>query len=132
MGRDTASLAGPDDCLDGTTSFTDRQFPAASMTADERPTPPTELDRVGHEALDELATREPAALRAASAYLEELAAWKESDDEDDPSPDDGGPATYPDGVPERASVSVTEIAGTEYYYFQWRDGDEIRSETVRR
>ncbi|OLZ40272.1 hypothetical protein A6E15_04410 [Natrinema saccharevitans] len=104
------------------------------MTADERPSPPTELDRVGHEALDELATREPAALRAASEYLEKLAAWKAGGTEGggEPSPADGEPAAYPDGVPERASVSVTEIAGTEYYYFQWREGDEIRSETVRR
>ncbi|ELY86951.1 hypothetical protein [Natrinema altunense] len=102
------------------------------MTADERPSLPAELDRVGHEALDELATREPAALRAASEYLENLAAWKEAEGEDVLSPDDGEPVTYPDGVPERASVSVTEIAGTEYYYYQWREGDEINSETVRR
>ncbi|AFO56883.1 MULTISPECIES: hypothetical protein [Natrinema] len=100
------------------------------MTADERPSPPPELDRVGHEALDELATREPAALRAASEYLEKLAAWKEG--EDAPSPDDGEPVPSPDGVPERASVSMTEIAGATYYYYQWREGDEIRSETVRR
>ncbi|ELY75896.1 hypothetical protein [Natrinema pallidum] len=100
------------------------------MTADERPSPPAELDRVGHEALDELATREPAALRAASEYLETLAAWKEG--EDARSPDDGEPVTYPDGVPERASVSATEIAGTTYYYYQWREGDEIKSETIRR
>jgi hypothetical protein len=104
------------------------------MTADERPTVPSELDRVGREAVRELADRDPATLRAASAYLEELAAWKAQgeDGEGDAPEDDAGPETYPDGVPERATVSVTEISGTEYYYYQWRDGDEIRSETVRR
>lgn len=104
------------------------------MTEDERPTPPSDLDRGGREALDELATRDAATLRAVSTYLEELAAWKtrRDADDDDASPDRVDPDGYPEGVPERATVSVTEIGGTEYYYYQWRDGDEIRSETVRR
>ncbi|MDS0478548.1 hypothetical protein [Natrinema sp. 1APR25-10V2] len=105
------------------------------MTADDRPSPPAALDRTHREALAELESSDPATLRTASRYLETLAAWKEdrtADDEAKPTPADGEPDTYPDGVPDRASVSVTEIAGTEYYYYQWREGDEIRSETVRR
>jgi len=47
------------------------------MTVDERPTPPPEVDRVEREALDELAKRDAATLREVSAYLEEVAAWKE-------------------------------------------------------
>ena len=39
---------------------------------------------------------------------------------------------YPDGVPERATVTVKEIGGTTYYYYQWRDGDRIESKTVQR
>lgn len=101
------------------------------MSADERPTVPPELDRTGREALRELATQEPATLRAASAYLEELASWKAARDEGDAAAA-ADPETYPDGVPERATVSVTEIAGTEYYYYQWRENDEIRSETRAR
>lgn len=103
------------------------------MTADERPTAPPELDPMERDALHELADRDAATLRAASAYLEELAAWKaqQGDDEEEGASDDD-PDTYPDGVPADASVSVTEIAGVEYYYYQWRDGDEIRSETVQR
>lgn len=104
------------------------------MTADERPTVPTELDRTGREAVRELATREPATLRAVSSYLEEVAAWKARDGEAEKGDEStvADPETYPDGVPERATVSVTEIAGVEYYYYQWRDGDEIRSETRER
>jgi len=103
------------------------------MTPDERPTPPPELDSVSDEAHDELTAQDSATLRAMSSYLEKLAVWKDRHDaEDASSSDEAGPETYPDGVPERATVSVTEIAGTEYYYYQWRDGDEIRSETVRR
>ncbi|MXV63688.1 hypothetical protein GS429_16800 [Natronorubrum sp. JWXQ-INN-674] len=39
---------------------------------------------------------------------------------------------YPDDVPERASVTVKEIGGTTYHYYQWRDGDRIESKTIRR
>jgi hypothetical protein len=101
------------------------------VTTDDRPTPPTELDRAGRDALRTLVEQDAATLRAVGSYLEALAAWKERRGSDAP---ESGPAAaeYPDGVPERASVSVTEIAGTEYYYYQWREGDEIRSETVRR
>lgn len=116
------------------------------MTADERPTPPSELDQTGREALEELAGQDTSTIRAVSDYLEALAAWRArhgnsdgdddgdgSDDGDGEPPSDGvEPDAYPDDVPERASVSVTEIGGTEYYYYQWRDGDEIRSKTVRR
>lgn len=103
------------------------------MTADDRPTPPSELDRVAREALDELAGRDVSTIRAVSDYLEELAAWRARHaDDDEPPSDDAEPDAYPDGVPEHAAASVTEIAGTEYYYYQWREGDEIRSETVRR
>lgn len=102
------------------------------MAGDERPTPP-ELDRAGREALAELAAREPATIRAVSSYLTELAAWRERADGESPSePATPDSETYPDGVPSHASVSVTEIGGTEYYYYQWREDDEIRSETVRR
>ncbi|SEV80708.1 hypothetical protein [Natrinema salifodinae] len=120
------------------------------MPTDERPSPPTDVDRVGREALRELADRDPETLRAASTYLADLADWKdrtdaaaderdesESGDDGDGDTCDGAPsstdtADYPDGVPERASVSVDEIGGTEYRYYQWREGDEIRSKTVRR
>lgn len=108
------------------------------MTADERPSVPAELDRTGCEALRELEGRDASTLRAAGRYLEELAAWTERRGADDEG-DEGTHATadadsiaLPDRVPERASVSVTTIGGTEYRYFQWREGDEIRSETVRR
>ncbi|WP_254765064.1 hypothetical protein [Natrinema marinum] len=105
------------------------------MTADDRPTPPAALDRAGREALRELEDSDPETLRAVGRYLEALAAWEEeraATDEGESTPADDEPDAYPDGVPDRASVSVTEIAGTEYYYYQWREGDEIRSETVQR
>ncbi|WP_323171607.1 hypothetical protein [Natrialba sp. PRR66] len=38
---------------------------------------------------------------------------------------------FPAGVPARANVSLVEIAGETYRYYQWREDDEIRSETER-
>ncbi|ELY48763.1 hypothetical protein [Natronolimnohabitans innermongolicus] len=45
---------------------------------------------------------------------------------------DGSELEYPAGVPPRASVTVKEIAGSTYHYYQWRDGDRIESKTVQR
>jgi len=103
------------------------------MAPDERPTPPPELDDISDEIRDALTAHDGATLRAVSDYLEELAAWKDHHgDEDAPATDATEPEAYPDGVPERATVSVTEIGGTKYYYYQWRDGDDIESKTIER
>ncbi|SDQ98249.1 hypothetical protein [Natronobacterium texcoconense] len=90
------------------------------MSEGEKPTPPADLEDDLSEALEALSKRDPETIDAVATYVSELAAWAESTSE----------SKYPDGVPERATVSKTEIAGTTYRYYQWRDGDEIRSETV--
>jgi hypothetical protein len=33
----------------------------------------------------------------------------------------------PDGVPGKASITVKEINENRYYYWQWRDGDAVKS-----
>ena len=119
------------------------------MTTHDRPHPPTDIDRELDEVLDELERRDADTLRDVSSYLEDLAAWKaagtdderrsavrgDSGDEDD-TPDatdtDIDDLEYPSDVPDRASVTVKEIAGTTYHYYQWRDGDRIESKTVER
>lgn len=92
---------------------------------DERPLPPADLDPNVVESLAVFEDEEPSTLRAIAAYLEERAAWEESRASK-------GAAEVPDGVPEQATVSVTEIDGTEYRYYQWREGDEIKSATRRK
>lgn len=94
-----------------------------SMSDDAKPTPPAALEDDLAETLEELAKREPETIDDVATYTAELAEWAESNR----SPSD---SDSPDGVPERATVSETEIAGTTYRYYQWREGDEIRSETV--
>jgi len=36
-------------------------------------------------------------------------------------------ADRPDGVPGKASITVKEINENRYYYWQWRDGDAVKS-----
>ncbi|WP_436346904.1 hypothetical protein [Natronorubrum sp. FCH18a] len=120
------------------------------MTTRDRPSPPPDLDREVHELLDELEHRDAETLRVVNRYLDDLAAWKtaETDGEQRPGTEaTSGDGTgdrdesetgvdddleYPADVPERASVTVKEIAGTTYHYYQWRDGDRIESKTVER
>ncbi|GAB3664858.1 hypothetical protein [Halopiger thermotolerans] len=101
------------------------------MSDDDRPRPPAALEPSLRAAIAELAREKPESLPAVAAYAEDLAAWIESTQDGTGSSDgDGDTDGYPPGVPERATVTVTEIAGTKYRYYQWREGDEIRSETV--
>lgn len=101
------------------------------MTGSQRPSGTTELDDEELEALSALESRDPETLRAVASYLEDLASWKERRDESGDDDDDED-SEYPEGVPERASVSVEEVAGTEIRYYQWWEDDEIRSATERR
>jgi hypothetical protein len=41
------------------------------------------------------------------------------------------PDDPPDGVPAKATLTEKEINDNRYYYWQWRDGDTIRSKYVR-
>jgi hypothetical protein len=47
----------------------------------------------------------------------------EEEDEIDERPDD-----LPDDVPTKATITIKEINDNRYYYWQWRDGDKIRSQ----
>ncbi|AFZ74243.1 hypothetical protein [Natronobacterium gregoryi] len=94
---------------------------AVSESGSEKPTPPAALEDDLREALETLSERELETIDAVATYAAELAAWAETTKR---------AATRPDGVPERATVSETEIGGTTYRYYQWRKGDDIRSETV--
>lgn len=102
------------------------------MTTRDRPDPPTDLERPVREALAPLEDRDPETLRAVGQYLEELAAWKEIETDGERDETGADDVEYPEDVPERANVTVKEIAGTTYHYYQWREGDRIESKTVQR
>lgn len=94
----------------------------------EPPTPPVELPT---DIVDTLNEYSPEQLQHVARYAEELAKHKdretgleESSDEDEieERPDD-----LPDDVPSKATITIKEINDNRYYYWQWREGDQIKS-----
>jgi len=95
----------------------------------EPPKPPAELPT---DIVNTLNDSSPEFLRHVASYAEELAEHherearlteKENEDEIEERPDD-----LPDGVPSKATITIKEINDNRYYYWQWRDGDKIRSQ----
>ena len=94
----------------------------------EPPTPPAELQT---DIVNTLNSYSPDQLQHVARYAEELAEHKarearleeESDDDEiDNRPDD-----LPDDVPSKATITIKEINDNRYYYWQWREGDKIKS-----
>ena len=94
----------------------------------EPPTPPAELPT---EIVNTLNSCPPEQLQHVAQYAEALAEHKarearleeESDaDEIDERPDD-----LPDEVPSKATITIKEINDNRYYYWQWREGEKIKS-----
>jgi hypothetical protein len=88
-----------------------------------------------HGAIDIVDTLDgysPELLRHVAGYAEELAEYHErearlaeedSEDEVEERLDD-----LPNGVPSKATITIKEINDNRYYYWQWREGDKIRSQ----
>ena len=94
----------------------------------EPPIPPAELPT---DIVNTLNAYSPDQLQQVARYAEELAAHKarearleeESDnDEIDERPDD-----LPEDVPSKATITIKEINDNRYYYWQWREGEKIKS-----
>ena len=94
----------------------------------EPPTPPADLPT---DVIDILDDYSPELLRDVARYAEDLAEYRErearlaeaeKEDENDERPDN-----LPDDVPSKATITIKEINDNRYYYWQWREGDRIRS-----
>ena len=92
------------------------------------PTPPTELPNDIVETLNEYS---PELLSHLSRYAEELAEYRErearltekvNEDEIKRQPEE-----LPDDVPSKATITIKEINDNRYYYWQWREGDSVKS-----
>ena len=92
------------------------------------PTPPTDIPTGIVETLN---TFSPDQLQDVARYAEALSEHKarearleeESDgDEIEERPDD-----LPDDVPVKATITIKEINDNRYYYWQWREGNKIKS-----
>lgn len=93
------------------------------------PDPPPLLSSAIESELHEASTDE---LRAIADYADRLAEYKErerrlSETEGSTADAESRPDDTPDDVPSNATITVKEIKGNRYYYWQWRDGEKIRS-----
>ncbi|MCG1004760.1 MULTISPECIES: hypothetical protein [Halobacterium] len=96
--------------------------------SDEPPTPPASLPTELVDALDEAAAEQ---LQDTARYAEALAEHREREACLDEDGDEGEmaerPSELPDDVPAKATITVKEINDNRYYYWQWREGEKIRS-----
>lgn len=90
--------------------------------------PPTPPETLPDELVERLEGYPPAVLRDAAAYAESLADHREAAEEEDDVDEEGSlPEEMPDDVPSKATLTVKEINDNRYHYWQWREGDRIRS-----
>ena len=94
----------------------------------EPPTPPADLPT---NIINTLNGYAPDQLEHVARYAKELAEHKarearleeaSEEDEIDDRPDD-----LPDDVPSKATITIKEINDNRYYYWQWREGDAVKS-----
>jgi hypothetical protein len=94
----------------------------------EPPTPPAELPT---DLVNTLNGHSPDQLQHVAHYAEALAEHKERETRLEEASDDSEvktrPDDLPDEVPTKATITIKEINDNRYYYWQWRDGDKIRS-----
>jgi hypothetical protein len=93
----------------------------------EPPTPPADLPT---EILDNLNGYSPEQLQHVARYAEELAEHKAREarfEELDENETDERPDDLPDEVPSKATITIKEINDNRYYYWQWREGEKIKS-----
>lgn len=95
---------------------------------------PTPSDDVPDEVQSLLDSQDPATLRAIADYASTLAANADSQsrgsaDTDDEEIDDADEQLdeRDADIPSKASIVTKTINDNKYYYWQWRDGDKIKS-----
>ncbi|MFD1643916.1 hypothetical protein [Halohasta litorea] len=92
------------------------------------PTPPTNLSI---EVVDTLNEATSERLRDVARYAESLAEHKEREarlqEEADEADIEERTNDLPDDVPAKATITIKEINDNRYYYWQWREGDKIKS-----
>lgn len=91
--------------------------------------PPQELPDHIVETLEKCS---PELLQHVAHYADELAEYREREarlaEEADEEAIEEQPEDRPDDVPTKATTTIKEINGNRYYYWQWRDGNQIKSQ----
>jgi hypothetical protein len=91
--------------------------------------PPDAPDTIPEYILDALDRQDSDTLRQIATHATALADHHEQPDDDDQPPSDVEDSDMPedDDVPAKASIVTKTINDNQYYYWQWRDGDQIKS-----
>lgn len=93
--------------------------------------PPAPLAELPEDIINTLNDYSPDQLQRVARYAEELSEYKaregrleeeKEEDEVDERSDD-----LPNDVPSKATIIIKEINDNRYYYWQWREGENIRS-----
>jgi|GEM_PF-239446 len=96
--------------------------------SDDPPTPPANFSIELVETLNE---SPPKQLREVARYAAELAEHRERktrlEKESDEDDIEDRPADLPDDVPAKATITIKEINDNRYYYWQWREGESVKS-----
>ena len=94
----------------------------------EPPTPPAQFPT---DIVDTLNEFSPNQLQQVARYAEQLAEHKAREDRlDEEAAEDEieeRSEDRPEDVPSKATVTVKEINDNRYYYWQWREGESIKS-----
>jgi hypothetical protein len=94
----------------------------------EPPTPPAQFPTDTVDTLNEFS---PDQLQQVARYAEQLAEHKAREDRlDEEAAEDEieeRSEDRPEDVPSKATVTVKEINDNRYYYWQWREGESIKS-----
>ena len=94
----------------------------------EPPTPPQELPNDIVECVDDYS---PKLLRHVTRYTEELVEYREREarlaENEENEEVKERPEDLPDDVPSKATITVKDINDNRYYYWQWREGEKIKS-----
>jgi len=93
--------------------------------------PPTPAANLPTDVVNTLNESTPERLRDIATYAEELAEHKEREarleEEINQDEVEEPPDNLPDDVPPKATITIKEINDNRYYYWQWRDGEKIKS-----
>lgn len=93
--------------------------------------PPTQPVNLPAGVVNTLNESTPERLRDIATYAEELAEHKEREarlkEETDQEEVKERPDDLPDDVPSKATITIKEINDNRYYYWQWREGDKVKS-----
>jgi hypothetical protein len=92
--------------------------------SNESPTPPAELPTNLVNTLNEYSSEQ---LQHVARYADKLAECKAREARLEEKPEDDEIDEWPDDVPLKATITIKEINENRYYYWQWREGEKIKS-----